>query len=176
VSTQTKEAVSNRNFLDTLKKSIPFAHGLLVTTVPRGDLQVAQPANAPETLLRAYVSGLHQDDVITWQSILQDKVLRPADVWAADAFERSAYRRDLLEPLGLTYVAVAPLKAPVLDGYPGAVHLFRTREQGDFTAAELEQLDELVRSVDETLVQSRGARRAGCRPRPQRSSGRRRTW
>lgn len=166
MTTSIKEQTANRNLVETLKKSIPFAHGLLITTVPRGDLQVAQPANAPESLLRAYANGLHQDDAITWQAILQDKVLRPTDVWAGDAFERSAYQRDLLQPLGLQFVIVVPLKAPVLDGYPGALHLFRTPEQGDFTRSELDEIDQLVRKLDEGLVTSRGSRRAGCRPRP----------
>jgi len=156
VTTTARDVVTSRNLLDSLKKTLPFTQGLVVTTVPRGDLQIAQPSNVSESLLKAYAEGFHTEDCLTWQSILQRKVLRPEDCFGAkDAFAESAYFRDLMQPAGLRYVAVAPLAAPVLPGYPGAVHVARTADQGDFTKAELDALKDFARKFDENLAASR---------------------
>jgi len=165
VTSTTRDQVTSRNLLEYLKKHVPYTYGLLLTTVPRGDLQVAQPTNVAEPMLRAYNEGLHAEDRLTWQTIFRNQVLTPAQVWDGDGFTQSAYYQQLLQPMGLLHTATAPLAAPVLDGYPGAVHLFRTPEQGEFTPAEIQKLEDLVRKFDESLEQSRSGRK-GCGPRP----------
>ena len=166
MSTTAREQVTSRNLLEWLRKSLPFAHGLLVTTLPRGDVQIAQPANVAESQLRAYAEGLHAEDHLTWQALLRNKVLRPSDVREGDGFTEGAYYRQLLQPLGLRYAVVAPLAGPVLDGYPGTIHLFRTADQGDFTRADIEKVTEQTRKFNEAMAQGRGGKRGNCSPRP----------
>lgn len=163
-TTTTRDQVTSRNLLDFLRKGLPFAHGLLLTTVPRGDLQVAQPTNGSEGFLRAYAENLAADDRLTWQTLSRQQVLRPEDCWAGDEFLQTAYYRQVLQPSGLRYALTAPVAGPVLDGYPGVVHLFRTADQGNFTPAEADQLADLVRKFDDAQAQSRGTRRTGCSP------------
>ena len=70
-------------------------------------------------------------------------------------FENSRFAQELLKPNGFAYVASAPLQAPVLDGYAGALHLYRTPEQGDFTQAELATLADIARELDDILISAR---------------------
>jgi len=165
-TTTTRDQVTSRNLLDYLKKHVPYTYGILLTTVPRGDLQVAQPSNVAEPMLRAYNEGLHAQDRLSWQTIFRNQVLTPAQVWEGDGFTQSAFYQQLLQPMGLLHTASAPLAGPVLDGYPGVVHLFRTPDQGEFTPAEIQKLEELVRKFDESLAQSRSGRKGAAGPRP----------
>jgi hypothetical protein len=117
VTTTARDVVTSRNLLDALKKNVPFTQGLVVTTVPRGDLQIAQPSNVSESLLKAYAEGFHAQDCLTWQAVLHRKVVRPEECFGSkEAFAESPYFRELMQPAGLRYVAVAPLAAPVLPG------------------------------------------------------------
>jgi AraC-like DNA-binding protein len=166
-TTTTRDQVTSRNLLDHLKKHVPFTYALLLTSVPRGDLQVAQPTNVAEPMLRAYNEGLHAEDRLTWQAIFRNQVLTPADLWEGDGYHQSAFYQQLLQPMGLVYALAAPLASPVLDGYPGAVLLFRMQDHGEFTPADAQKLEELVRKFDEQQAQSRTGRRAGAAgPRP----------
>ena len=117
-TTTTRDQVTSRNLLDHLKKHVPFTYALLLTSVPRGDLQVAQPTNVAEPMLRAYNEGLHAEDRLTWQAIFRNQVLTPADLWEGDGYHQSAFYQQLLQPMGLVYALAAPLASPVLDGYP----------------------------------------------------------
>jgi AraC-like DNA-binding protein len=68
--------------------------------------------------------------------------------------------QELLEPAGLRYAAAAMLKAPVLTGYPGAIHLYRKLGDQPFTEAELEQIGDLARQLDEGIEEVRQSRHA----------------
>ena len=154
-----RDQVNPRQLLDQLKKAVPAAQGLVITTVPRGGLQVMQPSSVPESLVKAYTSGLHAEDRLTWQSILKRKPQRASDCWSNKELENSAYRREWLAPMGLAYAISLPLASPVLDGYPGAVHLCRTAEQGDFTGAEIQSLSLAVNQFDERVAAARASRK-----------------
>jgi AraC-like DNA-binding protein len=150
--------------LDLLKKHIPFAQGLVLSTLPRGELQVVQPSQVSESLIKAYSGGFHAEDVATWQAILKQKVVRGEDAWDRRKFQDTSYYQVFMQPHGLQYLAVAPVAAPVLRGYPGAVHLLRTEQQGDFSDAELRKLGDLVSKFREAPKSSR--RSAVCSPFP----------
>lgn len=119
-----------------------------------------QPSAVPESLVKAYAQTLHAEDRLTWQSILKRKVQRASDVWSAREFDASAYFQQWLQPMGLAYSISVPLAAPVLGGYPGAVHLSRTRDEGEFSAAEANKLSEIATHFDENVSASRANRRA----------------
>ena len=154
-----RDTIHPRQFLDQARKAVPSAQGLVVTTVPRGGLQVLQPSSLPETLVKAYANTLHTEDRLTWQTILKRRTQRASDVWSSKELESSAYYREWLQPLGLAYSIAVPLASPVLDGYPGAVHIVRTSDQGEFTAAEAQKLSDAASQFDDKHAASRANRR-----------------
>jgi AraC-like DNA-binding protein len=159
VTALTRDQANPKHLLDQLKKAVPTAQGLVITTVPRGGLQVMQPSSVPDTLVKAYANSLHAEDRLTWQSILKRKPQRASDCWSSKELDSSAYFREWLQPMGLAYAISVPLAAPVLDGYPGAVHLCRTQDQGDFTAAEVQGVNQAVAQFDERVAAARASRK-----------------
>lgn len=128
-------AISLREVFDEVRKSVPFEIAWVVTTLPRSGLQIAQPQRVPEGLLRAYVRDYHRYDYPTWQAVLKQTVLTSSDLWG-NGDSSHPYLREFMKPAGLSYVAVLPLESPIFPGYVGAMHLYRTSEQGPFTEAE----------------------------------------
>jgi AraC-like DNA-binding protein len=141
--------------LELLEKSIAASHAVVITTLPRGSLQLIQPVRVPEPLFKAYTRDYHMEDRLTWQAIFTGKTLTSTGVLR----ENDHFVSGLLRANGLAYAAAAPLAAPVIDGYPGAIHLYRTAEEGDFSADELRKLAEVAREVDQIIASAREARR-----------------
>jgi AraC-like DNA-binding protein len=150
--------MAGRQVFDLISQSVPFSLGLIVSTLPRGGLHVVQPAKCPETLLKSYVRDLHREDRVTWNAILRGQTVRGTDLGSAADFPNSPYLHGLLNPHGLRYSVGAPLASPVLNGYPGAVVLFRTAEDGDFTEAELNKLKTVGKDVDDFINKHRSSR------------------
>ena len=137
--------------LEVVARAVPASVAVIVSTLPRGSLQIVQPAKLPEGLLKGYAREFHLDDRLTWQAILENK---PVTASGDDRFVGEFLRSN-----GLAFAAAAPLASPVLDGYPGAVHVYRTAEQGEFSAEELRKLGEAARQVDLVIAKARAARR-----------------
>jgi AraC-like DNA-binding protein len=67
-----------------------------------------------------------------------------------------------MQPMGLAHVVSIPVASPVLAGYPGAVHLCRTPDQGEFTDAEIAKLTAAVAEHEGRAEKARGGgKRAG---------------
>ena len=163
-SVRESGAPGARQLLDQLKKTVPSAQGLVVTTVPRGGLQVMQPSSVSDSLVKAYSAALHTEDKLTWQTILKHKPQRVGDVWNAKELESTGYYREWLQPMGLAHALAVPLASPVLEGYPGAVHLCRTAEGGEFSASEVQKVTEITSQFDERFAATRATRRNACGP------------
>jgi AraC-like DNA-binding protein len=157
-------APSIRQLLEQVKKAVPSTQGLVVTTVPRGGLQVAQPSSVSDTLVKGYANGLHTEDKLTWQTILKNKPQKLSDCWSNKELESAGYYREWLQPLGLVHAVSVPLASPVLDGYPGAVHLCRTAEQGEFSAAEIAKFADVAAQFEQRLTGIRNTRKNACGP------------
>ena len=84
-----RDQVTSRNLLEHLKKQVPYTYGVLLIGVLAADLQVAQPTNVAEPMLRAYNKGLHAEDRLSWQTIFRNQVLTPNQVWKATASSRA---------------------------------------------------------------------------------------
>ena len=156
--------------IELLEREVPAGLVVFITTLPRGALQIVQPVRIPDGLVRAYGREFHLQDRLSWQAIQQQKPVTAADVVPADSRFMKAY----LEPSGIAYAVAVPLKAPILDGYPGVVHLYRSPEQGDFTPEEMSRLADLGKQIDQIIEAARAARRGGhtdpeiwLTPRPQ---------
>ncbi len=152
---KAKEGVPFRQMLDTFEKQVPITEGLVITTLPRGSLQIVQPAKLPESLVKDYAREFHLEDRLTWQAILTDKAVTANELWPNG---EGRYAREFLGTRGLRYAAAAPVDAPVLDGYPGAIHLYRTEAQGPFTRADLQKLTEFAKQLDQANEKIRASR------------------
>ena len=149
-----------RNLLDNLRKVVPFSQGIVITTMPRGGLQIAQPAHLPESVLKSYNRGVHAEDRPAWRAMTDRQPVRPQSCWEPRDFEGSVYYRELLMPLNMRHTVVLPLAAPVLEGYPGAVYVSRGADDHDFKQSEVDQLMEVVRQFDEKVEAHHASRRA----------------
>lgn len=151
-----KETSSPKFLLDSLRKAVPSAAGLVLTTLPRGDIQVVQPSNVSDGLLRAYARGFHAEDGFTWQTIVRNRPVRVGDVWSEQALRQTPYGQEWMQPMGLAYAVSIPVGSPVLAGYPGAVHLCRTADQGEFTEAEMARLTTVAAGHEGRAEKARG--------------------
>lgn len=139
---------SVKNLLEVLKKTVSFTTGLVFTVAPRGGLQLAQPANVSEGLLKAYGKSFYNEDRLSWTAILKKKATRVSDIYGRDELERSLYSQELLQPQNLKYGVALPIAAPVIQGYPGVVHVLRTAAEGDFSGKEIEALNGVIAQFD----------------------------
>ena len=149
------EALPFKQALELVEQSITAAYGVVVTTLPRGALQIAQPSRLPEPLLKGYTREYHLEDRLSWQTILSGKPTAGSAVLR----ENDKFVSGLLRENGVAFAAAAPLAAPVIAGYPGVLVVLRTAEQGDFSPEEVRQLGEVAQQVDEIIARARDARR-----------------
>jgi AraC-like DNA-binding protein len=145
---------------DQIRTQIPSAEVMIVTTLPRGSLQIAQPQRLPETIVRGYGKELHAYDRLTWRAIEKGSAVRAADAWESGQFDSSRYNTEFMAPNSFRFAAAAPLKAPVFEGYPGAIHLYRTADQGAFSRDDLDALNEVATKLDAAIAQARASRKA----------------
>jgi len=155
--------MSPKTLLEGINKLVPFQQAVVLTAMPRGGLQIALPARVPTGLIKAYSQGAHAEDRLSWQSILKKKPVQPADCWGREAFLGSEYSRQLMIPANLAHVVALPLAAPLLSGYPGSLHLLRTKEQGAFNNSQVSTAMSAVKAFDQRVAASRssGPKRKG---------------
>ncbi len=163
IVTAGRDQLSARQILEQFKKVAGNGRGLLITAAPRAGLQVMQPANVSESLIKAYARDFHAEDAMTWQAILKGKPVRLDDAWTAKELEATPYAQEWLKPNGLAHVVAIPLASPVFDGYPGVAHIGRTAEEGPFTNAEVARLVEAAAALDKRVSAGRGSRNKSCR-------------
>lgn len=155
-----RDPFSVRQILDQLKKAGGSSRGLLITSAPRAGLQIMQPANVSESLIKAYAHDFHAEDRLTWQAILRNKPTRLEDVWSAEELAQTPYGQEWVSPNELAHVVAVPLAGPVFEGYPGVVHLGRTAEEGNFTSSDLQNLTAAATALVKRLEASRESRTA----------------
>ena len=161
LKSKSSDAIPYRQLFDNLGKVISFVEGFVVASVPRGGLQIVQPARVPDVLVKAYANTFNTEDRATWTAMQKHKVLRGTEAWGKEKdYDQSKYLRDfLLFNCNLYHMVVVPLNAGVFPGYPGALHLYRYREQGPFTDAEIAKVVDLAKQLDDAVEQVRTARR-----------------
>lgn len=153
-----RNAMASRQVFDLVSPIVPFTQGLIVSMLPRGSIHIVQPNKSPETLLKAYARDFHKEDRVAWQAILKGTNSRASDCWSNSDFQNSPYLHGMLQPHGFRYSVGIPLSAPVLNGYAGAMLLFRGPDDGDFTDGELNKLKNIGKEVDEFISKNRTAR------------------
>lgn len=126
--------------------------------MPRGGVQIAQPGQVPDSILKSYNRGIHAEDRAAWRAMNEREPVRPQSCWEPRDFEGSVYYREVLQPLGAKHVVVFPLLAPVLPGYPGAVYVMRGADEEDFRASEISELSAAIRQFDDRMQATHAAR------------------
>jgi AraC-like DNA-binding protein len=150
--------LSARQVLEALERSVPGAVTWIVSCFPRGSAQAIQPARVPHSFLRHYVREYHTEDRATWQAIKHHKAVTEHDAWSgAGGFEQSRFYRELMLPSEFCHLAAAPLANPLLPGYPGALQVYRTADQGTFSSSELSHLTRAAKQIDQAAEASHPA-------------------
>lgn len=158
VNTAAKDAMAGRQVLDQISQVVPFSQALIISTLPRASTYVVQPARTPDTMVKSYARDFHREDRVSWTAMMRGQAVRASDCWTVNDWESAPYLHGFLNPHGLKYVVGAPLSSPVLNGYPGAVLLFRGPDEGEFTDSELNKLKNFGREVDEFINKNRQPR------------------
>jgi AraC-like DNA-binding protein len=147
---QRGEGAAYRQLVDAVTKEVVATQVLLLTTLPRGGLQILQPVKVSDTLVKPYVREWQAEDDSSWKSIATGKTVK--------AVASSRYVEQFLKPFGVNYVATAPVRDPIFDGYPGAIQAHRTSEQGPFNEADLTRLTAAATRLGEQLAEARAGR------------------
>ena len=83
--------------------------------MPRGGLQLAQPVNAPESIVKTYSRTIQGDDRPAWNAMTDGRPVRVRECWSANDFKSTVYYRELLGPLNAEHAIVLPVRSPVLE-------------------------------------------------------------
>ncbi|MEM7808984.1 MAG: AraC family transcriptional regulator [Planctomycetota bacterium] len=154
---------------ERISNVVRFSDATLSTTLPRGGLQITQPRQTDLQRMRAYSRQEHGRDPVAWQALTLGVPVRlsdvrgtaePGDVHRGNDLSTSAtgqplgpvadaFAESFLKPNGLAHYAAIPLDGPILAGYRGLLHLYRTQEIGDFSIDELLQLLKVAADFDE---------------------------
>jgi len=154
------ETLGYSQIFEQIRSQIPSAEAMIVTTLPRGSLQIAQPQRLPEQIVRGYGKELHAFDRLTWRAIEKGSPVRAVECWETGQLENSRYYTEFMAPNNFRFAAAAPLAAPVFEGYPGALHLYRSADEGAFSREDLDNLKEAAAKLDTAILQTRSSRKA----------------
>ena len=143
-----------KDFLEKTQKDLAAQTVWIVSSMPRGGLQIVQPGRLSESIVRPYMREYHADDALTWRAIREDRAINSSEV-----AENSRYPQ-FLRGAGLTHAAAAPLSAPVFEGYAGALHVCRSGDQPAFDQRDLERLSAAARHLDQMVAADRQQRKS----------------
>src|SRR3954467_6798889 len=65
------EGIPYRQFFEALFRAIPMELAVVVSSLPRGGLQVVQPQRVPEGFAKGYTKEFNSEDRATWQAIIK---------------------------------------------------------------------------------------------------------
>jgi AraC-like DNA-binding protein len=157
------DSAAYRRLFDAISKILPFTQGVVISTMPRIGTQILQPSSCPESFLKAYSRDLYAHDRPTWQTVLTGQPVSSGDLWNEQQLEATAFYRGLMQPFGLQHLAAAKLTAPLLRGYPGSLHLYRSGNEPPFSSGEVKLLGAITHLIDEAIENLREPRRkAAC--------------
>src|ERR1700722_15929549 len=66
----------SRQLLDNLVKELSLSEAIIVTSLPRGGLQVVQPQKLGEVFAKSYEHDFATQDDLTWQAIAENTAVR----------------------------------------------------------------------------------------------------
>jgi AraC-like DNA-binding protein len=134
-------------------REVEAAQAVVISSSPRGRLQIVQPQKVSDSLVRSYDKEFQIEDQASWRAIADQNVARIA--------RGGRYAQEFLRDFGFAHAVAAPLAGPVFDGYPGSLQLFRTAEQGEFSDADLRRLRDVATKFDQMTSAARDSRITG---------------
>lgn len=149
--------MSHRQIFDNLSKVVRYSEAWLVTTMPRGGLQIVQPSHLGERWVKPYSLEFHVHDAAAWRAIIEDRPVRGDEVWP-EGIEQSRFFRDFLDGAKLRHVITSPVKSPILPGYDGALSVYSGAEQGAFTEAEVKAVADAAAQISRAAATARSSR------------------
>jgi AraC-like DNA-binding protein len=108
-------------------------------------------------MARLYGKQFHAEDKPTWTAILKQRAVTGKECWGNN-YDSVPFVSQFMQAISLQAVAAAPLKEPVLNGYAGALVLYRGPEQGDFKSADLAAMEEIAADLDAAIEKHREVR------------------
>ncbi len=138
--TERVHEVASQEIVEQLRAVVPFGEFVLLTTLPRGGFQVAQPALSRDTFSRSYSREFGQFDRLSWEALRRNAPVLATEAWPQGEFETSRFATEFLQPAGYFHAAAVPLDAPILGGYPGVLWLLRGRNDAAFTQDDVAKL------------------------------------
>ena len=141
--------------LERLREVVPFKDAVVLTTLPRGGLQVTQPRQTDPVRMRLYMREAHAFDVLAWTVMAHEPgtALRTSDLAEAEhegnavsgaAEVAEQFEALFLVPHGFGPYAAVSIDGPVLEGFPGVIQVFRESGADDFTKDDLARLSGLA--------------------------------
>ena len=149
--------MSYRQIFDSLSKVVRYSEAWLVSTTPRGGLQIVQPSHLGENWVKPYSTDFQSEDAATWRALIGNRTVCGEDVWPA-GLETSRYYREFLEGAKLRHLVVAPVKSPVFPGYDGALHVYGTSESGGFADSEVKAIVDAAAQISRDAAAARSSR------------------
>ncbi len=149
------EHISFPQAFDLMNAEVPFAVGVLVSTLPRGGVQIIQPQRVHESMVKQYAKDFAGEDRALWSALKKKRGVAASSCWTPEELKGSRFVQHLLRPLGLAWTAAAHVQSPVFPGYHGAIWLGRTQEQGDFTPQQLNQIQAFASDLGNATAQVR---------------------
>ena len=156
------EVSSFRRYFEGVRRIVPFAEAMVVTSLPRAGAQILQCEGFPAALAKKYQQEGYLHDRATWQAAINDRAMEGRTAWPKGEFESGVFFKTMMQERSLKYLACAPLQGPLLQGYFGALQLFRRAADGDFTAGQLRLLGEAASALNQATEHYRQTRRRGC--------------
>src|SRR5438552_1432193 len=84
------EAPGHAHFFQEVRSALNAVEAVMITTLPRGSLQIVLPPQVSESLLRSYTKDYHAFNRVSWSAILRRKPVRASECWSnAQEFENS---------------------------------------------------------------------------------------
>lgn len=156
------ESAAFRRLFEQIEHEFPHADIALITTFPRGGLQLAQRKRGHDGLARGYLREFHAKDQLTWAAITAGTAVSIKHGSSQPAVDAGVTFQEFLQNNDLSHAIAAPLASPILPGYPGAVHVYRNGV--DFSPAELKRLDDIAADADLGIAEQRAHRKPPCVP------------
>jgi AraC-like DNA-binding protein len=125
--------------------------------MPRGGLQIIQPAHLGENWVKPYSTDFHTEDWASWRAIIEDRPVSAHEAWAG-GFEASRYYRDFLNGAKPRSMVAAPVKSPLFPGYDGALHVYASAEGGAFTDSDVKSIGEAAEQIGRAAEATRNSR------------------
>jgi AraC-like DNA-binding protein len=152
---ESTDLLANGGLLSQLSTRLRFAEAFLVSTMPRGGLQLVQAQGSASAPARAYARLADANDRLTYRALETQGVVTRANCWTNAEAPQNPFVREVLIPAGLNDALAAPMRAPIIAGYPGALHVYRAADDQPFNSADAQTLAQFAAHFDRAAAEQR---------------------